>query len=112
MRVTKILLVALFVASILIPAQPVRADMAPPPEVELSGLQPPQFQKTEVAMIYERVEMELGIYRDETGLQPIQNRVVVNAYFVMQNQGSADERMQAVFPSVSEPICREQANGD
>ena len=88
------------------------ADMAPEPEVELGGLQPPQFKPTEVAMLYERVEMELGMFYDETAINPIQNRVTVNAYFVMQNQGTVDESMKAVFPSQSAPHCHGAGSGN
>lgn len=112
MRITKILLVVLFAGSLFVPVQPVHADMAPPPEVELGGLQPPQFQHTEVAMLYERVEMELGVFNDYESRDVTQNRVTVNAYFMMENQGSIDETMQAVFPLESAPICHGDTHGD
>jgi len=112
MRNAKILFIVSIVMSLFISSQPVLADMAPEPEVELGGLQPPQFKPIEVAMLYERVEMELGMYSDETALQPIQNRVTVTAYFVMQNQGAVDESMKAVFPTESMAICRGVMQGD
>jgi len=112
MTITKVLMVVLFVVGSLIPVQSTRADVAPEPEVELGGLQPPQFKETEVAMLYERVELELGMFYDETALTPIQNGVTVNAYFMMQNQGTLDESMHAVFPSQSAPVCHGNYSGD
>ena len=88
--------------------QPVRADIAPPPGVELEGIRPAGSENTEVEMLYERVEMELGSFYDEKLLPPTQNRVLVNAYFLMENTGSKDESMQVVFPSRSAPICRKE----
>jgi hypothetical protein len=109
---TKVILVVLFLACMLVPVREVGADIAPEPEVELGGLQPSPFKPTEVAMLYERVEMELGMFQDDTERQEVQNRVMVNAYFVMQNQGEVDETMQAVFPSQSAPVCRGNYHGD
>jgi hypothetical protein len=37
---------------------------------------------------------------------------VVNAYFLMRNQGMVDESMKAVFPSRSGPACRGVLQGD
>jgi hypothetical protein len=55
-------------------------------------------------MVYERVEMELRPFHDgESGYS--QNRVVVNATFVMRNQGQAAEKMQAIFPQDSLTKC-------
>jgi hypothetical protein len=112
MNLAKIAFALLLLMSIFIPSGPAYADIAPEPEVELGGLQPPQFKPTEVAMLYERVEMELGMFQDDTERHDVQNRVMVNAYFVMQNQGKVDEAMQAVFPSQSAPICRGNHHGD
>jgi len=112
MKIGNITLTVLILAGLFIPVQTVRADIAPPPEVELGGLQPPQFQQTEVAMLYERVEMEMGMYYDETAPTPIQNRVLIEAYFLMKNLGNVDESMQAVFPSESNPICRGNTHGE
>ncbi len=103
MRITKILLVVLFAGSLFVPAQPVHADAAPPPAPELGGLQP--FQSTEVQMVYERVEMELESFNPEWDLESTQNRITVNAYFVMKNTGSVDESMQVVFPLTIVPFC-------
>ena len=103
MRIAKILLVVLFTGSLFVPAQPVHADIAPPPAPELGGLQ--LFQSTEVQMVYERVEMELESFHPEWDLESTQNRITVNAYFVMKNTSSVDESMQAVFPLEITPIC-------
>jgi hypothetical protein len=110
MKSAKIIFIILFLLGVFISPQSAHADMAPPPEVELGGLL--SFQDTEVQMMYERVELELQMFYSEDGLDPIQNRVVVNAYFVMKNQGVIDESMQAVFPSQSLPICHGNTSGD
>lgn len=110
MKPAKLALAVSILLSFFIPLQSARADIAPPPEVEIGGLH--SFQDTEVQMMYERVELELQMFHSEDGVDPLQNRVVVNAYFVMKNQGVMDESMQAVFPSQSWPICHGNTSGD
>lgn len=83
--------------------QTVYADMAPPPDPEIGGLFP--FQDTEVQMVYERVEMELEFFQSEMTPDRDANRITVNAYFLMKNQGEVDESMQAVFPLSLSPFC-------
>lgn len=109
MKSAKVTFAALIFLSLFLPSQSVRADIAPEPEVELGGLH--SFRATEVQMMYERVELELQMFYSEDSLD-IQNRVVVNAYFVMKNQGTIDEIMQAVFPSQSRPFCHGNTSGD
>lgn len=83
--------------------QIVDADMAPPPNPEIGGLLP--FQETEVQMVYERVEMELEFFQSEMIPDRDANRITVNAYFLMKNQGEVDESMQVVFPLSTSPFC-------
>lgn len=109
-KTEKLILLFVFLVSLFPPSQSIHADIAPPPEIELGGLQ--TFQDTEVQMLYERVEMELGMFNDENSPDQVQNRVIVNAYFVMKNLGLEDENMQAVFPSQSAPVCHGNTSGD
>ncbi len=109
-KVAKIILLFVFLLSLFIPSQSAYADVAPEPEVELGSLHP--FQNTEVQMKYERVEMELGMFNDKELPDRIQNRVTVNAYFIMKNLGKADESMNVVFPSQSAPNCHKKDQGE
>src|SRR5215207_5471960 len=97
MKTTKIVSSVLFLLSIIVPSQTAHADVAPPPAPKLGGLEPFEYQNTEVQMVYERVEMELrpsyNAEWDEWG-----SRVQVSAYFLMHNQGGKNETMQAIFP--------------
>ncbi|HSK89220.1 MAG TPA: hypothetical protein VK880_12720, partial [Anaerolineales bacterium] len=110
MKPVKLALAISILLSFFIPLQSARVDIAPSPEVEIGGLH--SFQDTEVQMMYERVELELQMFHSEDAVDPLQNRVVVNAYFVMKNQGTVDENMQAVFPSQSRPFCHGNISGD
>ena len=108
MKITKILLVVLFLGGLFAPVQPVRADIAPPPAPQLGGLEPFQYQETKVQMVYERVEMEVQSfpYPGEDSFF-LNNRVNVTAYFTMHNQGNLPEFMQVVFPLESFTNCEE-----
>lgn len=105
MRITKILLVVLCVMSVFMPTLSVGADMAPPPAPQLGGLEPFQYQKTNVQMIYERVEIEIQplIFQNDHFLN---DPVTVTAYFTMRNLGDKSESMQAIFPLESFTNCR------
>ena len=98
MRIAKITLVILFLLNFLIPPQTVSADMAPPPAVKLGGLEPFEYQSTEVQMVYERVEMELRPSHSQQAMSEWGYRIFVSAYFLMHNQGTKDESMEAIFP--------------
>jgi hypothetical protein len=103
MKSAKIALSVLIILSLLIPSQPVRADVAPPPAPQLGGLEPFGYQETNVQMVYERVEMEVGqifLFSSDP-----QNRVTVTAYFTMHNQGKTSESMQVIFPLESFTDC-------
>jgi tetratricopeptide (TPR) repeat protein len=109
-KAARILLILFVTATILLPTKPARADVAPPPAPGLAGLQPFQYQNTNVQMLYERVEMELlavtpddPIYNPDYG--ETQQKVSVTAWFVMHNQGSKEEKMQVIFPSLSLNDC-------
>jgi len=59
LRMRKILLAALFVVSLFISVKSAHADVAPPPAPQLGGLEPFEYEETNVQMVYERVEMEV-----------------------------------------------------
>jgi hypothetical protein len=80
---------------------PARADIAPPAAPYLGGVEPFEYQDTEVQMLYERVEMDLS---DESG------QLHVLANFGMLNTGSDDENMQVVFPLSSLGGCNPRAS--
>jgi hypothetical protein len=105
MNKAKILFVFIFLLSLFTSSQPVQADMAPPPAPQLGGLQPFQYQSTNVQMVYERVEMEIQpfISQDDHFLN---DPVTVTAYFTMRNLGDKPESMQAIFPLESFTNCR------
>jgi hypothetical protein len=63
----------------------VHADIAPPPAPGIGALEPFEYQKTEVQMVYERVEMELREVPDADW--PLYH-VDVSAWFVMHNHGA------------------------
>lgn len=106
MKLAKIAFVVLIVASLFVPLKSVRADMAPPPAPQLGGLQPFQYQKTNVQMVYERVELELQPFVESNGNDTrTASRVHVTAYFTMHNNGNAVESMQAIFPLESFSDC-------
>lgn len=107
MKFAKVALTVLILFSFLIPPQSVHADIAPPPAPQLGGLEPFQYQKTNVQMIYERVEMDVQpITQQDAEYTHSGSRVSVTAYFVMRNLGSAPETMQAIFPVESFSHCR------
>jgi hypothetical protein len=83
------------------------ADVAPSPITGLGGIEPFQYQHTEVQMIYERVEMELLTSRwiPEEKYTTDEDQIKVVAWFVMQNTGNVEEKMQAVFPLGSFNVC-------
>lgn len=85
--------------SIFLATSPVKADVAPPPAQGYGGLEPFEYQQTEVQMVYERVEMELKILPQEEGEYSPDYQVDVVAWFVMRNHGSTAESMQAMFPT-------------
>lgn len=62
MKLRKIVLSGLFIFTIIIPSNSVHADVAPPPAPQLGGLEPFEYQDTNVQMVYERVEMEVQPY--------------------------------------------------
>lgn len=97
------LFIILLIISLGVNKKIAHADAAPPPNPELGGLFP--FQETEVQMMYERVEMELELFKSEYVANKDGNRIIVNAYFLMKNQGEADESMQVVFPLSTSPFC-------
>src|SRR5512139_548194 len=107
MRSAKILLVLLFSIGLFVPSLHARADIAPPPAPELGGLEPFEYQDTNVQMAYERVEMELESFIREGETLP-QSRVNVTAYFMMHNQGKSAESMQVVFPLENVVNCEER----
>ena len=81
------------------PERSARADVAPPPAPGLGGLEPFEYQDTNVQMVYERVEIELtDVWIDPEYPESLFQQVNVIAWFMMRNLGSADEQMQAVFP--------------
>jgi hypothetical protein len=72
----------------------VKADIAPPMDAPIGTLSPYQYQKTKVKMLAERVQIDLTAdeFVDDS------SKVVVNAHFVLQNLGSSDESLEAIFP--------------
>ena len=90
MKKVKALLMVLLLVSILVPMQPVHADVAPPSQPSGSNVVPGEV--TMVQMMSERVVIDLrppwsdGIDAD------------VTASFVMHNQGTIDEQMEVGFP--------------
>jgi len=102
----KFLLVILMLVGLFVPARLAHADMAPPPAPQLGGLEPFQYQKTNVQMVYERVELELRPFAeaDNEGTRT-GSRVQVTVYFTMHNNGNIPEAMQAIFPLESFSDC-------
>lgn len=94
--VKRIALVLLFLI-LFIPARSAHADVAPPPAPLLTGLEPFQYQDTQVQMVYERVELEVQGYQ-LPDYPPANNQVWVKASFVMRKQGKVSESMQSIFP--------------
>ena len=72
----------------------VKADMAPPMDAPIGNLGPYQYQKTNVKMLEERVQIELT----DSEFGEDSSKVVVNANFVLRNLGGDDENMEAIFP--------------
>lgn len=72
-----------------------KADGAPPPDPTVGGVGPYQPQKTNVQMMSETVIIDVPPSPSNVE-EPKQ--IKVNASFTMQNQGSADEQMQVIFP--------------
>ena len=104
MKLLKRLVPLLLVLMLIFPAQSAHADMAPPPAPLLTGLEPFQYQNTQVQMVYERVEMEPQTYQ-ASDQDHKQSRVTVKISFVMRNQGHATESMQSIFPLESLTEC-------
>jgi hypothetical protein len=95
----KSVLYACLIIMLLLPSSTAKADVAPPPIPSLGSLEPFEYQQTNVQMVYERVEMELveELTEEESG-ENTRSRIKVNAWFVLNNQGSQEEAMQVVFP--------------
>src|SRR5512145_2906214 len=107
MNSAKIAFVLLLLLRFLIPSQVSHADISPPPAPELGGLEPFEYQDTNVQMVYERVEMEIQPFSyDDPRYSFVASRVNVTAYFIMHNNGSSSESMQAIFPLESFSNCR------
>ncbi|HEX6033584.1 MAG TPA: hypothetical protein VFY83_04080 [Anaerolineales bacterium] len=107
MNSAKIAFVLLLLLRFLIPSQVAHADISPPPAPELGGLEPFEYQDTNVQMVYERVEMEIQPFSyDDPRYSFVASRVNVTAYFIMHNNGSSSESMQAIFPLESFSNCR------
>lgn len=106
MRTAKIALTILFLLSLFFPSRPVHADIAPPPAPGFGGLEPSNFQDTQVQMMFERVEMELKFVPNPNDSTSQNNQIDVTAWFVMRNRGNIDESMQAVFPLSDFNYCR------
>ncbi len=110
MKSIKWVLCFLLAIFILIPTDPARADGAPPPDItSLGGVGPFRYQSTEVQMEYERVEMELQEEPGDDPAHPI-NQISVNAWFIMNNTGSVDEKMQVIFPLDNINDCVDHAD--
>ena len=82
------------------PSSIVQADMAPPPAPGVGGLEPFKYQDTNVQMVFERVEMEVANIpqKDFNDLSQGDDKVNVNAWFMLHNLGKVEETMQVVFP--------------
>jgi len=106
MKSANVALIVVFLLSIFTPPESVHADMAPPPAPGIGGLAPFEYQSTEVQMVFERVEMELKSVSDIIDPTLQTNQIEVTAWFVMHNQGTADESIQAVFPLSDFNSCR------
>ena len=68
--------------------------MAPTMDAPIGNLGPYQYQKTNVKMLEERVQIELT----DSEFGEDSSKVVVNANFVLRNLGGDDENMEAIFP--------------
>ena len=102
----------LLVIALLAPAHSARADAAPPLAPQIGGLSL-QYQPTNVQMVYEWVEMTLETQnRDpaDSDTSEIESQVLVHAYFVLNNRGSAVEEMQVIFPLESFTDCTQWTN--
>ncbi|MBN1889572.1 MAG: hypothetical protein JW850_16370 [Thermoflexales bacterium] len=99
----------IFVAFLLIlePSSVAWADAAPPPLHGIGGLEPFQYQDTQVQMVSERVEMELLTSLGVADEDRYTSQIRVTAWFSMHNQGPAEETMQAVFPLGSFNECKD-----
>src|SRR5215216_1672041 len=107
MKSTKVIVVMLFLLIFFIPSHAVHADISPPPAPELGGVEPFEYQSTNVQMLYERVEMELQpVYTEDGDYSFFASRVNVSAYFTMHNNGNTNESMQVIFPLESFSNCR------
>ena len=107
MKSAKIIFTILFILSLFLPSRFARADVAPPPAPQLGGLEPFEYQSTNVQMVYERVEMEIQPHFYEDGdYSFFASRVNVTAYFTMHNNGNSSESMQVIFPLESFSNCR------
>jgi hypothetical protein len=112
LKSAKFLLVTVFLVSVLFSSHVAHADVAPPPAPQLGGLEPFQYQDTNVQMLYERVEMEIqSLLRPDMDPSYPQSLVDVTAYFTMRNQGNSPETMQVFFPLESFSKCREGYGG-
>lgn len=85
-----------------------KADISPPVAPGIGGLEPFDYQDTQVQMVYERVEMELfTVYEEGFEDEPPTYKINVVAWFVMRNQGNQAEQMQAMFPTKNFNDCLE-----
>jgi hypothetical protein len=104
MKIYKTIIMFVVLLALVLPVQSARADVAPPVEPFLAGLEPFKYEDTHVQMLYERVELELQPFHnfeyDSSG-----NHINVTANFVMRNRGNETESMQAIFPMGSLKDC-------
>lgn len=103
---TSALLLSLTV--ILNPPTRTYADVAPPPLPTIGGPTPFEYQSTNVQMLYERVELEVM----ETEESDTSHQIVVNASFVLRNQGAEVELMDVAFPLDSLRRCQSSSPVD
>ena len=88
----KLLLALIFIFCLLTPTGVVRADIAPPPPPEGSGITPGSIP-TNVRMLAEKVVIDVaGISSHPTG------DAAITADFQMRNLGEAEEKMNVRFP--------------
>lgn len=98
MKLCKSVILTVILVVLIIPVQPVRADIAPPPAPGLGGLRPFTYQSTEVQLVYERVELTLHTLIPPNDYGWVQEQIDATAWFVLHNTGGKDEEMKAAFP--------------
>lgn len=94
-RVFRILALILCILSCATFVQPVQADAAPPPDPTVGGAGPYRPQKTNVQMMAETVMITVS---DKAPTATQGESIHISASFTMQNQGTAQEQMQVIFP--------------